>query len=146
MTCLPGVAPAKVVRIQAVKRLLAGRAGVVLSGLESWSFTGATLLEVFAPQKDDGLAGCLGAGTAAAVAKPESPLDWSAVTPLLVLAGSCLATGDLRPPTFTGSASPALSSASETHFVPSTMLPAGLPAHQNHIHSHIHIQAMSLNP
>ena len=109
----------------------------------SWSFTGATLLEVLAPELENGLAGCLGAETAAAAAKPdESPLG--CCTPLSVLAASCLAMGNPRPPTFTGSASPALPSASETDFVPSTMLPAGLPAHQNHIH--IHFQGFVTQP
>ena len=119
--------------------LQAGRDGVVPSaGTGSWSFAGSTWLK----ELENGFAGCLGAGTAAAVAKPESPLDWSAATPLSVLAGSCLLMGNLRPPIFTGAlfASPALPSASEMDFVPSTMLPFGLPAHQNHI------QALSLNP
>ena len=115
-----------------------GREGMVsYTGAESWSCAASTLLEVFASDLKS-FAGCLGAGTTAAVAKPdESPLG--DCTPLSVLAGRCRVIGNLRPPSFTGFASPALPSAPEMAFVPA-MLPSGLPAHQNHI------QVLSLNP
>ena len=117
-----------------------GRDGVVPSAgrTESWPCAASALLEVFASDLKSGFAGCLGAGTTAAVAKPdESPLG--GCTLLSVLAGRCRVMGNLRPPSFTGFASPALPSAPEMAFVPA-MLPSGLPAHQNHI------QVLSLNP
>ena len=127
------VAPAAIRRLQAVKRLLATWPGWDGPGLEITA--GSTMLEVFASGLENGFAGCLGAGTAAAVAKPESPLG--GCTPLSVLAGRCRTIGNLKPPSFTGFASPVLP---EIVFVPSALLPSGLPAHQNHD------QALSSNP
>lgn len=115
-------------RLQAVKRLLATWPGRDGPGLEITA--GSTMLEVFASGLENGFAGCLKAGTAAAVAKPESPLG--GCTPQSVLAGRCRAIANLKPPSSTGFASPVLPSASEMVFVPSTMLPYGLSAHQSH--------------
>ena len=90
-----------------------GRVGVVPSAgrTESWPCAASALLEVFASDLKSGFTGCLGAGSTAAVAKPDGSPPVGC-TPLSVLAASWRATGNLRPPSFTGFASPAVLSAS----------------------------------